>query len=200
MPGIAASLIFIILFNVSAYAYQCDRIRTKTIRLHIIAESDNEEDQHIKLEIRDAILKTTPEIFDGTVNTENAHILINKKTELITETANNILKKHNKSYTAKTELITEYFDTRIYDNNIIMPAGKYLALKVTIGKGKGANWWCIMFPPLCIPVVESIINDENIYNDDEIKVIKNNSDYEIRLKLIEYIEKIKNKVDNKFIR
>ena len=152
--GIISGLIFLIIYNISAFAYQCNEIRSDTIRLHVIADSDSQIDQDVKLKVRDAVLNAGKSIFDGTVTKENAQEKITNELEIIENTANETLRKYNMNYTAKAELVTEYFDTRIYDDKVILPAGKYLALKIVLGEGNGQNWWCVMFPTLCLPAAE----------------------------------------------
>ena len=196
--GIIAGMIFLTLFNFSAYANNCEKIRNNTLRLHIIAESDNEADQKIKLQIRDAVLESSPDIFDGSITIENAKEKILPEIDNIRKTADRILEENGFDYKSEVILTDEYFDTRVYKNNITLPAGKYLALKIILGEGKGKNWWCVMFPALCLPIAE---NNENyiatFYSDEEKDIITNTSRYEIRFKISESIEKIKNMVDIK---
>lgn len=196
--GIFISGVFLILYNLSVFAYGCENIRDNTIRLHIIASSDSDADQNIKLIVRDKLLEKSTEIFNENITTENAVQIITPKLEEIKIFTDNILEENNIKYVSQVKLETEYFDTRIYDNNITMPAGKYLALKIILGDGQGKNWWCVMFPSLCIPVVEK--GYENIYSENEIKIINSDKEYKIRFKIIEYIELFKNKVDISFKR
>lgn len=196
--GIFISAVFLILYNLSVFAYGCENIRDNTIRLHIIASSDSDADQNIKFIVRDKLLEKSAEIFNENITTENAVQIITPKLEEIKIFTDNILEENNIKYVSQVKLETEYFDTRIYDNNIIMPAGKYLALKIILGDGQGKNWWCVMFPSLCIPVAEKAY--ENIYSENEIKIINSDKEYKIRFKIIEYIELFKNKVDIDFKR
>lgn len=195
--GIIAGLSFLIIYNFSAFAYQCNEIRSDTIRLHIIADSDSSADQEIKLKVRDAVLETGRDIFNGTVNTENATEIINNNLSLLEETANRTLKENGFSYTAKATLTTEYFDTRTYNGNVTLPAGKYLALKIVLGDGDGKNWWCVMFPSLCLPAAEKTDNEamNESYSDKEKDIVLSNEKYEFRFRIIEYFEKIKDCVD-----
>ena len=195
--GIIAGVIFLIIYNISAFAFQCNEIRANTIRLHVIANSDSAADQNIKLKVRDAILSAGPNIFDGTVTPDNAQKKITNEIQHLENTANKVLREYNQSYNATVSLTTEFFDTRIYDDNLTLPAGKYLALKVVLGEGEGKNWWCVMFPSLCLPATEKTNNNalKNTYADDERYIIENSDKYEIRFKIIEIIETLKNKVD-----
>ena len=168
-------------------------IRNDTIRLHIIASSDNEKDQQIKMIVRDKLLTEASELFNGTITTENAVEILVPEIRQIKKLTDSILIENNVTYTSRVTLETEYFDTREYENGITMPAGKYLALKIILGNGGGKNWWCIMFPALCLPVAEK--HAECVYSESEKKIITSDEKYEIRFRVIEYIEILKNKVD-----
>lgn len=198
--GITAGMLFLIIYNLSVFAFQCNEIRTNTIRLHVVANSDTVEDQNIKLQVRDALLVSGQNIFDGTVTPENARSRISSELKNLESVANEILRQNGKNYSAKVNLTTEYFDTRTYDSNITLPAGKYLALKVVLGEGTGQNWWCIMFPTLCLPAIDKTNHQamKNVYSENEKCIIENKNKYEIRFKIIEVIETMKNRVDNKY--
>ena len=193
------SLVFLILYNISSFAFSCKEIRSDVIRLHVIANSDSDEDQALKLQVRDALLAKGENIFDGTVTPENAKEKITPEIENLEDIAEQVIKENGYHYQVKTELITEYFDTRTYDDTVTLPAGKYLALKVTIGEGKGKNWWCVMFPSLCLPAAggTDTAAAEAVFSENEAKIVTHSNEYEVRFKLIEYIEKFREHVDNK---
>ena len=192
--GILTAVIFLIFYNISLFAYNCRSICNDVIRLHVIANSDSQQDQELKLKVRDAILEQCPVIFDGTVTPEDAKEKITPEINNLTNIAENIIKSYSYDYTVKVTLETEYFSTRVYENNITLPAGKYLALKIVIGSGQGKNWWCVMFPSLCLPAAEStdINKFDNIFDEKQKSIILESEKYEIRLKIIEYAEYIKN--------
>lgn len=198
--GIAAGMLFLIIYNLSAFAFQCNEIRHDTIRLHVIANSDTTEDQEIKLIVRDVLLASGQDIFNGTVTPENAQSKISSELKNLENVANEILKQNGKNYTAKVNLTTEYFSTRTYNDNITLPAGKYLALKVVLGDGVGKNWWCIMFPTLCLPATKKTNHRamKNVYSENEKYIIENAKKYEFRFKIIEVIETLKNMSDNQY--
>ena len=89
--------------------------------------------------------------------------------------------------------IDEYFSTRCYEN-FTMPAGVYTAVRVNIGSAEGKNWWCVMFPPLCLPA--ATVDADAFFTDDEMKVVSSSPEYEPRFKIIEIIESIRNKLQN----
>lgn len=200
--GIITALIFTLLFNISSFAYQCENVRNNTIRLHIIAASDSIKDQTIKLKVRDELLRKSESVFEGCITTENAKEKLNPKLSEIKNIADKILKENNVLYDSEVSLETEYFDSRIYENGITMPAGKYLALKISLGPSKGENWWCIMFPSLCLPAATENYHNQiqSVYSDKEQKIVMTTDKYKISFKIIEYIESLKNEVDNIAIR
>lgn len=197
--AIIISIVFLLLWNISVFAYQCGEIRSDVLRLHILANSDSEEDQKLKLKVRDEILKTGYGIFNGSVCIENAVEKITPQINKIKETAEQVIKDNGYDYKVTVTLENEYFSTRVYNDSITLPAGKYLALKVIIGNGQGKNWWCVMFPALCLPAVESNQRDEidKVLNTDEEEIILDSSKYEVRFKIVELIESLKEKVDNR---
>ena len=197
VTAIIIAFMFLILFNMSSFAYNCDEIRTDTIRLHIIASSDSEKDQKIKYTVRDEILKKYPSMFTVNTTRNEAEKILKEELSTIESFVNDILIRNNITYSAEAELKEEYFETRIYDNGIILPAGRYMSLIINLGNAQGKNWWCIIFPSLCLPAAqntEEII--ESVYTSDEKTILTSPVKYEIRFRLLEYIEIIRNKVDN----
>ena len=197
LAGIAVAAVFLLVFNISAFSYRCSEIRSNVIRLHIIANSDTEADQDIKLKVRDAILQESASIFDGSVNIENASDKIIPELEHIENIANKIIEINKRNYKAEASLVYEYFDTRTYNDSVTLPAGKYLALKVELGESEGKNWWCVMFPSLCLPAAEKsgYENINQVFENDELNIIQDKSKYEVRFKIIELLESLKSKGD-----
>ena len=119
-------------------------IASGMLRLHIVANSDDEADQKIKLEVRDAIIEASKEI----ISDDNDKNLTNDEKEKLVGVAENVLRSKGADYDAVLMSGNYYFPTRQYEN-ITLPAGNYDAIKVVLGEGKGQNWWCVMYPPLC---------------------------------------------------
>ncbi len=187
--SLLAGFIFTIVFSISGFAKTCDEIRSDVLRLHVLANSDSEEDQQLKLKVRDALLSAGKNIFDGSVTKENAEEKIEKEKELLIETAENVIKENGFDYDVEITVTDEFFTTRTYEN-ITLPAGRYKALRVLIGESAGQNWWCVMFPPLCIPTAQPDMN--LFFTEDEIRLVESDPKYEPRFKIIEIYENIKN--------
>lgn len=194
--SVAIGLIMSVIFSVVGFSAECDDIRSNTVRLHILANSDSEEDQKVKLLVRDALLSCSSDIFGGTVNKENASEYLAKEKDALIRIANDILKENKFDYKADIFLTEEYFETREYES-FTLPAGNYLALKVVLGEGEGHNWWCVMFPPLCLPAASEKINTEIILGKDGAEIISSPVKYEMRFKIVEIIEEIKMKLSLK---
>jgi len=159
----------------------------------VLANSDSEEDQQLKLKVRDALLKSGKNIFDGSLTRENAEEKIKEEKEILIETAEKVIEENGFDYDVEITVTEEFFTTRTYEN-VTLPAGKYMALRVLIGESAGKNWWCVMFPPLCIPTAQPDIN--LFFTEDEIKLVESDPKYEPRFKIVEIYESLKNRFDN----
>ena len=136
--------IFITNYNQSIETALADSV----IRLHVIANSDREHDQTLKLKVRDAILDEFGSSLDTYDGIDYSRSEIEKNLKLIEKTAKNVIQKNGYDYSVKASLGKSDFPTKSY-GNVTLPAGSYEALKVEIGQAQGKNWWCVMFPPLC---------------------------------------------------
>lgn len=132
------------------------------LRLHIIANSNSLEDQQIKLEIRDCILKQERELLASCKDKNEAIQVISSDTAKLEQAANQILREHGKSYTAHIQIGKSMFPDKNY-GTIYYPAGEYDAVRVILGEGSGENWWCVMFPPLCLVQTEAAPGEELEY-------------------------------------
>lgn len=191
--SVCVALIVSSFFSVYKFDSECKDLREDILRLHILANSDSAEDQMVKLRVRDALLSCGSELFSGKTNIDNVKTVLNQRENELTEVADKVLFENGFRYKTKIYLTNEYFTTRTYDN-YTLPAGNYLALKVILGEGEGHNWWCVMFPPLCIPAATDK-KDIDVYFDAGNKsVITADPEYEIRFKIIEFFEKIRNNI------
>ena len=146
------AVLFTALGSFMVFAGRCEDVQNEVLRLHIPANSDSPEDQAVKLEIRDMVLREfggcLADCSELSLAEEQAALLIPDIERRCTE----YLRENGFSYSAGAELVTMYFTTREYDS-LILPAGEYRALRITLGSGEGHNWWCVIFPQLCLPAV-----------------------------------------------
>ena len=187
------TLIICIIATLS-FENNCKGIREEVLRLHVIANSDETYDQELKLKVRDAVLRSGKTVFSGSEDIISAENEIADKKEVILYSAVETVRNLGYDYDVKLELTRSYFPTRTYDN-LTLPAGYYKAVRIIIGKGKGKNWWCIMFPPLCLPSAtkkDEIISD--FLTDEEMDIVTADPDYEVRFWIIEKYYELKNKL------
>lgn len=174
-------------------------ISSGIVRLHIIANSDEEHDQQIKLKVRDAIIDSQKEIFsDGIKNTLNK-----EEREKLLKKSEQVLNEQGVNYKATIETGKFYFPTKKYDN-ITLPAGNYDAVRVVLGEGGGQNWWCVMYPPLCF--ADSAVGKADEKSLDILRKSMTEFEYKIiseedikvvpAFKLVEIWQNVKKKINN----
>ncbi len=187
------TLIICIVATIS-FENDCKGIREEVLRLHVIANSDEDYDQELKLKVRDALLQSGESIFSGSEDIISAESKIADKQDILRYTAEETIYNLGFDYDVKIELARSYFPTRTY-GELTLPAGYYKAVRVIIGQGKGKNWWCIMFPPLCLPAAtdsEDIISD--FLSEEEMQIVTSDPKYEVRFWLVEKYYELKNKL------
>ena len=126
-----------------------EEIYDKVVRLHVLANSDSEEDQAVKLKVRDAILALTVPLLQNCETKEEAVALLEENQTLFVEAAKAVLQEEGFDDTVSIEMGLEEYPTRTYDS-LCFPAGEYISMRVSLGTGEGQNWWCCLFPPLCL--------------------------------------------------
>lgn len=147
----------IVLFVISGWSFflkennsRSTLLETKQglIRLHVLANSDSPEDQQLKLKVRDAILAyLSPQLEQASSSDSARSIILNNKDKLV-KIAQQVIKENGADYSAQLEMGMFDFPIKSY-GDLILPAGKYEAVRILIGAAKGKNWWCVLFPPLC---------------------------------------------------
>lgn len=194
--SVTVGIVVAILFSICSFAKTSEEIRSDVLRLHVIANSDTSVDQNLKLRLRDYILQEGKDIFNGSVNVENAVEKIEPVLPELEKSAKAFVNQAGFDYDVKISLSKEYFTTRTYET-VTLPAGKYLALRVVIGSGEGHNWWCVMFPPMCVPAADKKDEIENVFSEKEIKLVESKPKYEPRFKVVEIYEQLKEIISEK---
>ncbi len=171
------------------FARQCHSIEQKVLRLHIVAHSDDSADQALKLQVRDLVLQQTAPLMTGTASRADAEAALAPYLPEIECAAEALLRAAGCPYRVQAQFTDMYFTTRTYDSGTL-PAGHYRALRLTIGSGQGKNWWCVMFPPMCL---SAAITDSapaavsgDILSAEEQDIITHPEDYRVRLKAVEW--------------
>jgi len=167
---LAGAAIAVILSGIFGFVKNCEEMQDKAFRLHILANSDSAEDQQLKYEVRDYILSDLSYIFDSCETKEETKLLAQRNLELISGKVNDYLKLNDCGYRAVCSVEKCSFGTRKY-GDYTLPAGEYDSLKITLGKGEGHNWWCVLFPTLCIDAVSepSVFPERTLYKEEKHK-------------------------------
>ena len=179
---------------------QADNLYGSVIRIHVLANSDSKEDQEKKFLVRDALLEYASEnLGDFKTQAEAEASLREKLCDFQTE-AKRVLNENGCQSAVEVSLGEEYYSTRHY-SGFSLPAGHYLSLQVKIGEAKGQNWWCVLFPPLCL---SSSINTEDalltagMTKENTKTVTCDGEEYEIRFRVLEWFGSAKERIRSIF--
>lgn len=187
--AVLSGLICAVLLSFAHFNAACDEIKENVLRLHIIANSDSEADQAVKLLVKDSVIQNSGDIFENSGDIVAAANTAKENLELFEETANKVLLDNGFSYSAKVSFGQAYFETREYDD-FTLPAGYYDSLIITLGEGQGKNWWCVIFPEVCLPAASDASLNDTV-SDESVKFAKGKNEYIVRFKAVEIYEKIK---------
>lgn len=130
-----------------------DTVYGKVLRLHVLANSDSEQDQELKLKVRDGMLEVTKVLFYDCINVEQALGVAKENASLLEDTAKRVIEENGSSDNVKIVIGKENYPEKTYEG-YTFPEGEYLSVRVLIGNGTGQNWWCVLFPPLCNAGIE----------------------------------------------
>lgn len=168
----------------------------KVVRLHVLANSDSEADQALKLRVRDAVLTRAEELLMSSDGRREAELELRNHLTELTTLAQTTISAEGYDYPVRTELANTVFPTREYEN-FSLPAGSYLALRVVIGDGAGKNWWCVVFPPLCAQSTTDIAQTAMAagLSDADVHLMETSgSQYLLKFKSIEIWEWLRQKL------
>ncbi|MDR1773813.1 MAG: stage II sporulation protein R [Clostridioides sp.] len=204
--------ISVIAFTINSEAKKIDEVsqgyKNKLIRFHVLANSDSIEDQNLKLNVRDEVINYLQPRLQESADITESEAIITKEMKNINQICERVIEKNSYNYSVTTNLTYSNFPTKQYAN-IVLPSGRYKTLKIVIGEGKGKNWWCVMFPPLCFvddektaidaktdEKLKSILSEEE-YNMIAEKTVKQADEKRLKFKTVEIINKFMNKDENK---
>ncbi len=179
------------LFPVSGEEAVYDRV----LRLHVLANSDSEEDQALKLKVRDRILSVTSEMFEAAKTKEEAADIAEGALDIIRLEAEKTVAENGYDYPVSVKLGQEQYPRRSYDG-LQFPAGEYLSLKVNIGEAEGENWWCVLFPPICLGAAARESTEDSFIEagltGEQYKVITESDGgrYKVKFKILEIFKQI----------
>ena len=169
-------------------------IYENVLRLHVLANSDSNEDQALKLKVRDSILKETELLLNGASSRSEAEKIIMQNISLLEQVALETIKTEGYDYAVTVEISEEEYPTKNYES-VSFPAGEYLSLKIKIGAAEGQNWWCVLFPPLCLSAATDKESFTSVgITDDQYQIITetNKPKYKIKFKILESFNELIN--------
>ena len=180
-----------VFWSMASFDANCEELRDNVLRLHIVANSDSKADQELKLKIRDEILKKSETLFEKSTDLNSALQKAEENLENYEQIANRVIKEQGFNYSATAKIGKRFFETRVYDD-FTLPAGEYDALIVELGEGVGKNWWCVIFPGVCVPTEKGTSLKDSV-GEKSAKIAENPKPYKMRFKSVEIYEKIKRK-------
>lgn len=194
MKKLAAAMLAALIFSiftseVGSFGNDLNEIRDDVLRLHIIANSDSEYDQNLKLMVRDAVLRECSDYFTGAESSEDMAQTALEKSDDICSVARDVLRRNGADYDVNCEIVNMYFDTKVYEN-VTMPSGNYDAVRITLGNASGRNWWCVMYPPLCIPAASEAPELSEYFSAEGENILTEPQKYEVKFKCVEVFEKL----------
>lgn len=188
LKSLSLGLILTVIFSLIPFTAQCKSLEKDIFRLHILANSDLESDQELKLKVRDKVLSYTEDLYKDCETKEDTIKVTENNLVNILNVAQKEVYNLGYNYKVKGEITNMYFNTRKY-GKFTVPSGFYDALRITIGKGKGHNWWCVMYPSFCLGESSDLENSN--LTDSEKNLISDNDNYKIKFQVVEWFEKVK---------
>jgi stage II sporulation protein R len=207
---IILSLVFGLMFTVlSAFATVSysetmqGEIAKEVVRFHVLANSNSEEDQALKIKVRDGILAEFKPILNASASVDETKVALNAHIDEIIACADGIIKENGYHYPVTAAVTKSNFPTKAY-GDIVLPAGEYEALRIEIGAAAGQNWWCVMFPPLCFVDItqgeitpESKTDLENRLPEEAYDLIAHTQTSDeptvkVKFKIVEWWQELKN--------
>ena len=182
--SVLLGLVFCFALSVLTVERECEDIRGDVLRLHVLANSDSTIDQQLKYRVRDAVLEECAELFGSEGSAEDAARIAADSIPLITAAAEREIAAAGADCSVRVEVGESYFDTRTY-GDVTLPAGRYEAVRVILGEGEGANWWCVMFPPMCVSACTDRTQLEQVLDENEMDLVENG--YDVRLWCVEWL-------------
>lgn len=183
------AFVLTVIYSVIPFEAQCSEISQDVFRLHILANSDSKTDQSLKIKVRDKVLSFTENLFNSASSKDEAENIVSDNLQEISNVAYQTVLDNGYDYKVTAEITNMYFATRYYEG-YTLPSGMYDALRITIGEGEGHNWWCVMYPSICISSSEDKDSKaKEVLDDGEYDIVRNEQ-YQYKFKIVEVFEKI----------
>ncbi|MCC8128785.1 MAG: stage II sporulation protein R [Clostridiales bacterium] len=184
--GALMAAVALLLLALSLGGGEQQALAGQVLRLHVLANSDSEEDQALKLQVRDAVLACAQPLLEGATSQQEAETALSGALEELEQAGTQAVRAAGYDSPVIATLETDWFPTRTYAD-FSLPAGYYPTLRVEIGGGEGHNWWCVVYPPLCSAGVEEVAETSLGLTEDQISLITQDSGtYEFRFRCAEW--------------
>jgi len=190
---LAAGFLLTVLAGWFRVAASSQQLPESVLRLHVVANSDSPQDQALKLKVRDAVLAEADRWCAGAETLEEANFQVCTHLEAITAAARRRVEAEGSSQRVNAQVTELAFPEKDYQG-FTLPAGRYRALRVTLGEGEGQNWWCVVFPPLCLgSVTEESVETAagGVLSEDQVSLITGqDGGYVLKFRIIEWWEEL----------
>ena len=193
LKAVALALCLALIISILGFGADCAAIRGSVLRLHVLANSDSDEDQALKLKVRDAVIDAASGLVGDAQDEAEAVELARERLPRLRAAAAETVAVAGYDYPVTVEIARMYFTTRQYDT-VTLPAGMYDAVRVSIGAAAGQNWWCVVFPPICLPSAVSHKTMEDVLDAGQQEIVSVPEKYEVRLAVVEWFEAAVNAV------
>ena len=187
--AIAGGLILSLCLSLCGFEGKCDDLRGRVLRLHVLANSDSDADQALKLKVRDAVVEASAGWLNGVKSAADAEDILDARLSELTAVARETVRQAGYDYPVTAERRETYFTTRQY-GDVTLPAGRYQAVRLVIGEGEGHNWWCVLFPPLCVSAATDAATTADVLTQAEDEIVTEPQRYAVRLKIVEWWEAV----------
>ena len=196
IKAVSGALVVCLMLSVCQLHGTCESVREDVVRLHILANSDSTEDQALKLKVRDAILAASAHWQEVAATPDEALALAEERLPQLQAIAEQTVAAEGYDYPIRAEVCRMYFTTRRYDT-LTLPAGTYDAVRISIGEAEGQNWWCVMYPPLCVGAATDRKKATSLWSDKQKKLVENGDRYVVKFKAVEWVQKVFSKLFQK---
>ncbi len=185
--SLLVALAVLLAVNLTGLSAAGSDIPSRVLRLHVLANSDSDADQALKLKVRDRVLEVSADWMENAGTLSQAEAAARAHLPEIQKAAEKVIRENGSGQSVRVTFEDVWFPTRQYEN-VTLPAGVYRALRVVLGKGEGHNWWCVLFPSLCLPSSEPETALSDVLTQPELDLVT--SPYRIRFQSIEWLESV----------
>ena len=189
IKAVSGALVICLMLSVCQLHGTCQGVRENVVRLHILANSDSEQDQALKLKVRDAVLAASADWPQTADSAAEALALAEERLPEIQAVARHVILAEGYDYPVTAEVCRMYFTTRQYDT-LTLPAGMYDAVRISIGDGAGQNWWCVMYPPLCVGAATDRKEATSLFSNSQQNLVQGGDRYVVKFKVVEWAQKL----------